>query len=97
MVSVNDGAAGARKVRNLRVVETERGFCLVDRDLARDPGDVAVERSTDVVVITEDERLLQLEPDCDNIPSILPREFVRLLRLELMLEQELLVIRQLDD
>ena len=97
MVSVDDAAARTRKVRDLRVVETECGFCLVDRDLARDLGDVAIEWSSDVVVVTEDERLLQLETNCDDIPSILPRKLVRLLDLQLVLEQELLVVRQLHD
>lgn len=43
---------------DVRVVEAKRGFGLVDRDLPRDLGDVAIECSADVVVIAEDERLL---------------------------------------
>ena len=75
-----------------RVVEPKRRLGLVDRDLARDLGDVAVERAADVVVVAEDERLLEAEADGDDVARVALRELVRLLGLELVLEQELFVV-----
>ena len=53
----------------VRVAEAEGGFGLVDGDLARDLGDVAVEGAADVVVVAKDERLFGLEAYGDDIPS----------------------------
>ena len=63
-----------------------------DSDLTGNLGYVLVELSTDVVVVTEDERLFQLEPDGDNIFGVLLRESVGLIDFELVLEEEFLVI-----
>ena len=75
-----------------RVVEAKRRLRLVDGDLPRDLGDVAVEGPADKVVVTEDERLLELEADGDDISGVPLRELVRLLDLQLVFEQELLVV-----
>ena len=63
-----------------------------DSDLTGNLGYVLVELSTDVVVVTEDECLFQLEPDGDNIFGVLLRESVGLIDFELVLEEEFLVI-----
>ena len=63
-----------------------------DGDLTGDLGDVLVELSSDVVVVAEDERLLQLETDGDNIFGVLLRKGVGLIDFELVLEEEFLVI-----
>jgi hypothetical protein len=62
-----------------RVVETEGRFGLRDGDLAGDLGNVLVEFSPHIVVVTEDECLLQLETDGDNIFGVLLRKSVGLI------------------
>jgi hypothetical protein len=74
------------------VGEAERRARLAVRDLARDLGDVAVERAADVIVVAEDERLLTLEADCDDVLGVLDRKRLGLLDLERRLEQELFVV-----
>ena len=49
-----------------------------------------------VVQIAKDERLVQREPHSDNVPCILHGVFVALFQRQ-VLEQELLVVRELDD
>lgn len=65
--------------------------------MPRDLRDIAIESTTNEVVIAEDERLLEVESDGDDIPCVFLRKFVRLLYLEFVLEQKLLVVRQLHD
>lgn len=77
---------------NLRVVETKCSLCLVDGNLAGDLGDILVEGTANVVIIAENESLLDVEADGYDVTGISSCELVRLLRLELVLEQELLVI-----
>lgn len=75
-----------------RVVEPERSFRLVDGDLAGDLGDIAIERTTDVVVVAEDECLVQIEADRDDVLRVAQRKLVCLLGLQLVFEEELLII-----
>ena len=82
---------------DVRVIESERRLRLVDGYLAGYLGDVAVEGPADEVIVAEDERLLKLEADSDDISGVPLRELVRLLDLEFVLEQELLIICQLHD
>jgi hypothetical protein len=77
---------------DVRVVETERRLCLTEGDLARDSRHVLVKLAADEVVIAEDERLFELEPDGDDVPRVSQRKLVSLLRFELVLEQELFVV-----
>lgn len=79
---------------NSRIVEPERRLRLVDGDLTRDFGHVAVEGTAHEVVVAEYERLLEVEPARDDISGVLECEFVCLLGFQLVLEQELLVIWQ---
>ena len=60
--------------------------------MARDLGNVLVELSPDVIVVTEYECLLQLEADGDDVFGILLRKSVGLINFELVLEEELLVV-----
>lgn len=53
-----------------RVVETECRPRLAECDLARNLGDVLVKCTTNVVVITEDECLFELEPNGDDVSRI---------------------------
>ena len=75
-----------------RVVKAKGRFSLGDRDLAGNLRYVPVELSSDVVIIAEDERLLQLETDSDNVFGVLLRECVSLIDFELVLEEKFLVI-----
>ena len=84
------GAQG--QLLDLRIIEPERGSCLIYRDLARDFGYVLVESSSDIIVIAEDECLLAVEANCNDVLCVLQRKLVCLLRLELVLEKELFVI-----
>ena len=77
---------------DVRVVETKRRPCLAKGDLARDFRHVLIELAAHKVVIAENERLFELEPDGDDIPRIFQRKLVSLLRFKLMLEQEFFVI-----
>ena len=63
-----------------------------DGDLTRDLGNVLIELSPDVVIITENERVLQLEANGDDIFGVLLRKSVGLVGFELVLEKEFLVI-----
>jgi hypothetical protein len=90
--SVNFHWAQALGYLHSRVVETEGRFGLGDGDLPGDLGNVLVELSSDVVVVAEDERLLQLETDGNDILGVLFRESVGLIDFELVLEEEFLVI-----
>jgi hypothetical protein len=89
-----DKKRGTEKVwgRNVRVVETKRRLCLAEGDLARDVRHVLVKLAADEVVIAENERLFELEPDGDDVPRVPQRKLVSLLRFKLMLEQEFFVI-----
>jgi len=91
-ISKTSGGLGRRELSHSRVVKTEGCLSLGDRDLAGNLRNVLVELSPDVVVITEDERLLQLKTDCDNVFGVLLRERVGLIDFELMLEEKFLVI-----
>ena len=77
---------------DVRVVETKRRLCLAEGDLARDFRHVLVELAAHEVVIAENERLFELEPDGDDVPRIFQRKLVSLLRFKLMFEQEFFVI-----
>ena len=76
----------------LRIVETESRFRLIDGNLAGDLGDVLVEGAANVVVVAEDEGLLDVKPDSDDVSRIPSCEFIRLLRLQLVLEEEFLIV-----
>ena len=80
------------RVGSLRVVESKRGFRLVYGDLARDFRDIAIESASEEVVVAEYESLFKVESAGDDITCVAERIVVRLLRLQLMLEQELLVV-----
>lgn len=80
------------RTTDVRVVESKGCFSLVVADLTRDFGHVTVESTADVVVVTEDERLFQVEPDGDDIARVSKRKSACLLDLEFVLEQELLVV-----
>ena len=75
-----------------RVVETKRGFGLVDGNLSRNFGDVAIEGTANIIVVAEDECLFEVESYSNDVTSIAFSEFISLLRFELMLEQEFLII-----
>ena len=69
-----------------RVVETKRGFGLVDGNLSRNFGDVAIEGTANKIIIAEDEGLLYIEADGDDVLGVLFRKFVSLFDFEFMLE-----------
>lgn len=79
-------------IQCLRIVEAKCGFGLINSNLPRDLGDVAIERTAQVVVITEDESLLHVEADSDDVLRVPIREFMRLFGFQLMLEQKFLVV-----
>ena len=54
-----------------RVVETKRGFGLVDGNLSRNFGDVAIEGTANIIVVAEDECLLAVEANCNDILCVL--------------------------
>ena len=78
--------------RHLRVIETKGGLCLIDGDLTRNLGDVAVERTANVIVIAEDECLAHVETNRHDVLCVLEREVICLFYFQLVFEQELLVI-----
>ena len=75
-----------------RVVKTKGRLSLGNRDLAGNLRNIPVELPSYVVIITEYERLLQLETDSDNVFGVLLRERVGLIDFELVLEEKFLVI-----
>jgi len=77
---------------HLRICETKSRFRLTTRNLSGNLGDIVVERSADIIKIAENEGLLEVESDSDDISCVLHRKGARLLDLELVLEQELLVV-----
>lgn len=60
--------------------------------MAGDLDNVAVESTTDILEVTEYERLLEIDADGDNVFCIASRELLYILYFELVLEQELLVV-----
>jgi hypothetical protein len=77
--------------RNIRVVEPKRRLCLAEGDLAGDFRHVLVELAAHVVVIAENRRLFELEPDSGDVPRIFQCKLVSLLWFKLMLEQEFFI------
>ena len=86
LAEISQNKTAETEEESVRVAETKRRLRLAEGDLARDFRYVLIERAAEVVVIAEYERLLELEPDSDDVPRVLKRKFVSLLHFEFMLE-----------
>lgn len=99
-VGEGGGSLNRRKVHLanvVAVVKAEGGFTLVDGDVAGNADDVLVEFSSNVLEIAEDEGLLDVEADRDDVLGVVLAEADNILDCELILEEELFVVRQHDD
>lgn len=67
---------------------------MVEWDELGELPDIHQERSTEVGQITVDKRLLHVEAAGNDVPRVLQRELVRVLKRKLVLEKRLLVIFQ---
>ena len=76
----------ARNHANSRVVESKRGFCLVDGYLTGDLRDIPIEGTANVVIVAENEGLLDVKSDGYDISRVPSCKFVGLLGLELVFE-----------
>lgn len=81
-------------VKNKPPIKPKCPSHLVERDKLRKLPDIHQKMTTDILQITIDESLLQIESARDDILRILQRELMRLLKRQLILEQRLLVIRK---
>jgi hypothetical protein len=80
------------ELNHSRICETKSRFRLTTRNLSGNLGDIVVERPADIIKIAENEGLFEVESDSDDISCVLYCKGARLLDLELVLEQELLVV-----